>query len=128
MSIIDHGNGYRYITLIKNGKSKNNYVHRLVAQAFLKNPHLYKVVNHKDSIRANNNVENLEWCTHSYNIQYSIDKYKAPKSISSSVLGKGIRYKGNRYEVGICHRYGGRYDNLFSAEKARDKIVKEYYG
>lgn len=52
------------------GKRKNCQVHRLVAMAFLPNPDNLPVVNHKDYDRSNNCVDNLEWCTHYYNVHY----------------------------------------------------------
>ena len=66
--------GYRQVKLCKNSKISCFRVNRLVAEAFLPNPNNYPVVNHKDENRANDHVENLEWCTHSYNINYSVDK------------------------------------------------------
>ena len=72
-------NGYVYVWLNKNGKGKNLRVHKLVAQTFIENPNNYTDINHKDCDRANNSVENLEWCTRSYNIKYSF-KYGKAKS------------------------------------------------
>jgi len=37
------------------------FVHRIVAEAFIQNPHDYKYIKHKDGNRLNNNVQNLEW-------------------------------------------------------------------
>lgn len=64
------GNGYKRVRLFKDKTSKLYAVHRLVANAFLPNPHNYPCVNHKDECRTNNNVENLEWCTYKYNSNY----------------------------------------------------------
>lgn len=60
-------NGYKTVTI--NGKT--NYVHRLVALTFIPNPNNYPCINHKDENKSNNNVENLEWCTHEYNMNYN---------------------------------------------------------
>lgn len=49
-------------------------VHRLVAEAFIPNPDNLPEVNHKDENGLNNSVDNLEWCSHQYNIEYSKNK------------------------------------------------------
>ena len=65
-----HTKGYKTVTLTKDGKSKTCFVHRLVAEAFIYNPNDLPMVNHKDEDKTNNFVENLEWCTASYNRTY----------------------------------------------------------
>lgn len=65
--------GYHAITLSVNCNDKTIGVHRLVAQAFIPNPENLLEVNHLDCNRKNNNVENLEWCTHQENIDYTIE-------------------------------------------------------
>ncbi len=52
-------------------KFKSFLVHRLVAQHFLPNANNLPEVNHIDSNRLNNRVDNLEWCDRNYNIQHS---------------------------------------------------------
>lgn len=70
----DNGNGYSYVHFSIDRKHINKYVHRLVAETFISNPDNLPQVNHKDCNRKNNNVENLEFCTSSYNNQYR-EKY-----------------------------------------------------
>lgn len=57
----------------RNGKSKCLKIHRLVAEAFIDNPHNYNIINHKDGNKQNNYVENLEWCTISHNVKHAFD-------------------------------------------------------
>ena len=62
--------GYPCVHLYKNRKMKNMVVHRLVAMAFLPNPENKPQINHRDEVKNNNVVENLEWCEASYNNIY----------------------------------------------------------
>lgn len=63
--------GYLSITLRAPGGLPKTYpVHRLVAKAFIPNPDNLPQVNHKDENKTNNKVENLEWCTNEYNVNY----------------------------------------------------------
>lgn len=66
-------NGYERVTFWKNGKSKHFSVHRLVALAFIPNPHNYRMVNHIDGNKLNNNVNNLEWCDASANMKHAYE-------------------------------------------------------
>lgn len=58
---------YNRVGLSKDGKSTKFSVHRLVADAFIPNPKQYPIINHKNSIRDDNRVENLEWADRFYN-------------------------------------------------------------
>lgn len=71
LSIVKGFSEYLTVGLNKNGKHKTYLVHRLVASAFLENPLNLPYINHKDENKFNNNVENLEWCTASYNTVYN---------------------------------------------------------
>lgn len=56
-------NGYYRVTLAKNGKKTQRYLHRLLAQHFIPNPDNLPQVNHKDGNKLNCNIDNLEWVT-----------------------------------------------------------------
>ena len=105
--------GYMEVVLIaKNGKKKYERVHRLVALAFLDNPNSFPVVNHLNSIKDDNRVENLEWMTRGDNIRagfennlytyqkavYIIDKVSEEKALyrnmalASRAMGKNVGY------------------------------------
>lgn len=64
--------GYFRIRIRINGVLQYCFVHRLVASAFIPNPHGLNTVNHKDFNPQNNHMSNLEWTTRCGNMQYSI--------------------------------------------------------
>jgi len=66
---IKHSGGYRRLKLRNNGNDKDVYIHRLVAEAFLKH-NKGDVVNHIDGDKTNNNVTNLEWVTQRENVSH----------------------------------------------------------
>lgn len=63
--------GYKQIRLRKDNLSRLYFVHRLVLMAFIPNPFNKPYVNHKNGIRNDNRVENLEWCTRSENEKHA---------------------------------------------------------
>jgi hypothetical protein len=62
--------GYRQVTLQTDDKQVCRRVCRLIAKTFISNPDNLPCVNHKDEIKTNDFVENLEWCTYEYNNTY----------------------------------------------------------
>ena len=79
--------GYLYVHLWKYGKAKFYYVHRLVASAFCENQEGYTEVNHRDEDKTNNCVENLEYCSRSYNLTYNDRAKRVGKKTSKPVIG-----------------------------------------
>jgi hypothetical protein len=63
---------YAQVCPRKDGKTFYRYVHILVAQAFLPNPDNKPTVNHKDGVKANNAVDNLEWATYAEQTQHGL--------------------------------------------------------
>lgn len=66
----DNTHGYLQVSIPVYGKWAMKKVHRLVAQAFIPNPNNLPEVNHKNCVRNDNCVENLEWCSSLYNSKY----------------------------------------------------------
>lgn len=64
--------GYLKVGLFKDGKNHKKRIHRLVAEAFIPNPHNLPQVNHKDGNPKNNSVTNLEWCTNQENTDHAM--------------------------------------------------------
>lgn len=72
-----HHSGYLNCVLSVKGNRNTFVIHRLVAEAFIPNPDCLPQVNHKDENKTNNNVDNLEWCTSKYNINYGTARDRA---------------------------------------------------
>lgn len=74
--------GYRRVVLYWSSQEKRSQlVHRLVAQAFIANPSDLPFVNHIDGNKANNHVENLEWCSAAHNIKHAFRSGLNPRRI-----------------------------------------------
>ena len=85
-----NGMGYQHIVLTKNGKQKDFYVHRLVAEAVLPNPENLPEVNHKSEDKTDNRVENLEWCTKDYNLKYGTAQQRSLEHQHSVTVTNGV--------------------------------------
>ena len=92
---IDRG-GYWTVRLNKNGHASTMYPHRIKAEAFIPNPENKGFVNHKDGIKLNNDLDNLEWVTHAENMQHA---YKN-NLISTAEISKKVidMCTGRKYE------------------------------
>lgn len=104
----DNGHGYLIVSLNREGKRKNHYIHRLVAAAFCENPDVKPHINHLDHNRSNNVCSNLEWCTVRENIGYSAHLMRHPK-VKAKKSNTGIKYicrtKNKGREVyKVCHK------------------------
>lgn len=99
--------GYLFVELFMDGVGKIKTIHRLVAEAFIPNPDNLQQINHKDENKKNNRVENLEWCSGTYNIGYGTNRERAAQKMRKSVLV--LNRDGSEY---------GRYPSLGSVSDA----------
>ena len=63
--------GYSLVSLYKEKKQQKYLLHRLIAIVFLPNPEGKPQINHKNGIKTDNNLENLEWSTNYENTQHA---------------------------------------------------------
>lgn len=76
-------NDYLFVKLCKNGKSSYRRIHRLVVETFLPNPLNLPQINHKNQIKTDNRLENLEWCDGHHNM----NSFYKNKNTTSSYPG-----------------------------------------
>lgn len=103
MKLMKDKDGYLKVNLSKNGKSRKYIVHRLVAQTFLENPNKFPQVNHKNGIKDDNRVENLEWCTvssnHKHAFKIGLKNHKGSKHPNSKLTEKEVLNIRRYYKI-----------------------------
>ena len=108
----DNGHGYLKVILYKNNKGKNEYVHRLVALAFIPNPENKTTVNHLDEDKQNNYVGNLEWATQSENNSWGTRGYRQGQTLLNN---RKTSYRVNQYDMD--GNYLATYRSMREAER-----------
>jgi hypothetical protein len=107
--------GYLYCTLYKQGKPFKKKVHRLVAKTFIPNPNGLPMINHKNEIKDDNKVENLEWCTNKYNQRYGSAREKNRNSQDRVMLSKMLGAPVEQYT--LDGRFVKRYHSMREASR-----------
>ena len=110
--------GYAVIKLTRKDKGKIYPIHKLLAQAFIPNPENKPIVNHKDGNKMNNNLDNLEWVTHSENVKHSykmglIKPKRGSENVQSKLSEEEVFYIRKNYKYR---------DEEFNAHKLAQKF------
>lgn len=92
--------GYLKIQLTSNGKQKQYSVHRLVGMAFIPNPLNLPTIDHIDTIKTNNHVSNLRWCTRKENINNELTRKLFSERSHLNTL-RGEKHRLSKPIVGI---------------------------
>lgn len=89
LKCILNSSGYYKVNLYKDGKTKNLTIHRLVARAFIPNPENKSCIDHINTDKADNRVENLRWCTYKENMGNPLTKARHAEIAESQKGEKG---------------------------------------
>ena len=119
--------GYLIVILCDGKTTKTSRVNRLVAKAFIDNPNNNPVVNHKDSNKINNCLNNLEWCTYSENSMYvPVRNNKKSSKYKGVLFHKGCKYRP--WGVRIKNTHIGYYPTEIEAAKAYNEEIVKHQG
>lgn len=108
--------GYPRVTLYPSGKTYT--VHRLLAEAFIPNPDGLPFINHKDGVKANNSLSNLEWCDAAYNT-----KHARKLGLIKPVDWKGFKNPSCKLDYGLVYSIKFGVLSKFS-NKELEKMLK----
>ena len=112
-----NNSGYLYVILYKNGVGKHYLIHRLVAEAFILNPEEKSDIDHINTIRDDNRVENLRWVTKSENMNNELTRKKNSESHKGKQLSEETKDRISKANTG--HEV---------SEETRKKLSKSHEG
>ena len=102
-------NGYAYVDLSKRGEKKRYKVHRLVADTFISKIDSKDNIDHINTIRTDNRVENLRWCTHKENMNNKITKINLSNSLKGRTFNKKWLENMSKAQRGAKHHNYGKH-------------------
>lgn len=121
--------GYATVHLRDRVNDKESWpsVHRLVALAFIENPEGKLTVNHKDGVKLNNHISNLEWATQQEQTQHAFDNnLMFVRGNTMYDVEFKQKVKDYYYETGISIKKLAKHFNMSSTTASR--IVRGLYG
>lgn len=113
--------GYK-IAILSNRKIYR--AHRLIALTFIENPLNLPVVNHKNFNKQDNRIENLEWCTYSYNTKHSYLGNRR-KEQAEDWAKKVQPFAAEKSKTKVCqYSLKGELLNIFNSQKEASEKTK----
>lgn len=119
-------NGYLIACLWIKGKQIKRTIHRLVAETFIPNPNHLSDVNHIDEDKTNNYVDNLEWCSHAYNMNYGHVREKISEAHKGKIISEEHRLKLSKNSLGRIWINNGSIEKLIYPEELINYTSKNY--
>ena len=117
---LDGGGYLRTVLINDSGRYDTVKVHRIIAYTFLENKHNKETINHKNGIKSDNRVLNLEWATKSENVKHAFKNFfcsnKGELNPCASLTDKQVMEIRSDYVYGKMARNG----------KTKIQIAKEY--
>lgn len=125
---------YGYLQVFPNNKNHRKCikVHRLVAKTFIENIHDYPQINHKNEVKTDNRVENLEWCTAKQNANYGTRIFRTLKKVNRHKRGNVVgqySMEGELVHIWTSSQQASRYGyNQSRISRCANGIVKSHKG
>jgi hypothetical protein len=116
--------GYEQVSLCMNNKHQTKRVNRLIALTFIPNPNNLPQVNHKDGVKTNNCVDNLEWCDGSYNMKHCFDNKLTDWGTKIRIIETNEEFNSI---VECANKTGGHAQLIIACLNGRRKTHKGYH-
>lgn len=114
--------GYEKCTIFKNGKRKDSSIHRLIGLTWIRRPPGKTQINHKNGIKTDNRIENLEWVTLQENNAHAISVLGVRRGdvcTNSKITSKDVLWIRSQRKLGKTYEWIGKHFGLKISQTKR---------